>query len=295
MMAGILETHNLTKRFDGTTALEDLTISIPAGSVVGLIGPNGSGKTTLLHHATGLYLPSSGSCSTFGVPADRLGPAELSRLGVVQQEGRFVEWMTVRQQLRYVASFYDRWDRDLEQRLLRDLEIDPAKRVAALSSGNAQKLSIVLALCHRPELLLLDEPVSALDPLARETLFRFLLDLLADEKMTIVISSHVLRDIERLVNRVVCLEIGRLRVDARLDELQERYSEWRVTCDGNLPREFPERFVLQQEMNRSHARLVVRDAAEELERFRARHGVEVTTHPLNLEAMYPFLLGERNR
>ena len=116
-MTPIVETHDLSKEFGNITALNQVTTTLVAGSVVGLVGRNGSGKTTLLHHVTGLALPSAGRCLTFGVPSADLGAAELSRLGVVHQEARLLMWMTVRQHLRYVASFYARWDRGREERL----------------------------------------------------------------------------------------------------------------------------------------------------------------------------------
>ncbi len=291
-MKAVFQAKNLSKRFGSVLALRNLTLEIPEQSVVGLIGPNGSGKTTLLHHVTGLYLPSEGECATFGHPSGELGASQLSRIGVVQQKGRFLEWMTVRQQLQYVATFYRSWDRGLEARLVSELDLDPGTRVINLSPGNAQKLAIVLAVCHRPDFLILDEPVSALDPIAREQLFRFLFELLSERPMSIVVSSHVLRDIERLVDRITCLSEGRLRADAPLDELQERYAEWRLTSSSALPRGFDEPFILQQEVNRTQARLFVRDAQSELPQFARKHDVEVDVKPLNLESMYRFLIEE---
>lgn len=291
-MSSVFEARELTKRFGSVSALKELTLTIPEQSVIGLIGPNGSGKTTLLHHVTGLYLPSEGTCLTLGKPSGQLGTAELSRIGVVQQQGRLLEWMTAEQQLRYVSSFYPLWDNDLEARLSRELDLDLKARVVSLSPGNAQKLAVILAVCHRPDVLLLDEPVSSLDPLAREQLFRFLFELLADRPMTIVVSSHVLRDIERLVDRVVCLSAGSLMTSAPLDELQERYAEWRVVAQDPLPSGFEESFVLKQEVNCKQARLFVRDAQDELCGFERRHRAEVTARPMNLEAMYPFLIEE---
>ena len=123
-MESAFEVKNLTKAFGDVTALDNVSVAVPKPAVVGLIGRNGSGKTTLLRHVIGLYLPSSGQCTTLGCPSDKLGPGELSRIGVVHQENRFLEWMKVEQQLRYVSSFYKNWDRDLEQRLLDELELE---------------------------------------------------------------------------------------------------------------------------------------------------------------------------
>ena len=292
-MQTAFEVRNLTRQFGDVTALDSISLSIPKQSIVGLIGKNGSGKTTLLRHVIGLYLPTSGECVTLGCASENLGPDELSSIGVVHQEHRFLDWMKVEQHLRYVASFYKEWDRELEQRLLRELELDSSARVGALSPGNAQKLGIILAVCHHPDLLILDEPVSGLDPIAREQLLEFLLERLQQDANTIVISSHVLRDIEKVVNRVICLDQGRIKTDASLDELQERFAEWMVTAaTGSIPTRFEEDFVLSQQVNSHQALLLVRNASDSLEEFKIKYGVEVVSKPLNLEKMFPLLLRE---
>jgi ABC-2 type transport system ATP-binding protein len=290
-MTGVLELREVTKRFGRTVALDRITLDVPTASVTGLIGKNGSGKTTLIRHAIGLYLPTSGACVTLGCPTADLGAAELSRIGVVQQDGRFLYWMRVGQQIRYIASFYPRWDLALEERLVAELELDRDARIGALSPGNAQKLGILLAVCHHPELLLLDEPLSALDPIARQSMLSFLLELFREHETTIVISSHVLRDIEQIVDRIICLDRGTVTADAPLDELHDRYAEWIVTSPvGELPERFPEDFILQQHGDRRRAQLVVADATDRLETFSSRWSALVETRPLNLERIFPFLV-----
>jgi len=290
-MTSIVETYDLSKAFGSVTALDQVTTALSAGSVVGLVGRNGSGKTTLLHHMTGLALPTAGRCLTFGVQAADLGAAELSRLGVVHQEATLLTWMTVRQHLRYVASFYTRWDRGREERLLRTLDLDREAIIATLSPGNLQKLAVILAIGHHPDLLLLDEPASGLDPIAREALLELLLDLAREDGTTIVVSSHQLHDIERIVDWVVCLEKGQLKANAPLDELKEQFGEWIVTSAGRpLPEQFAERFILKQDVGSRQARLVVRAAGEEVEPFSARHQVSIEARPMNLESMFPFLI-----
>lgn len=294
-MESAFEVKNLTKTFGDVTALDNVSVSVPGPAVVGLIGRNGSGKTTLLRHVIGLYLPTSGHCTTLGCPSDKLGSDELSRIGVVHQENRFLEWMKVEQQLRYVSSFYKRWDKDLEQRLVDELELEPSARVGRLSPGNAQKLGIILAVCHRPNLLILDEPISGLDPITREQFLRFLLELLHQDANTIVISSHVLHDVEKVINRVICLDKGRIKADASLDDLQERFAEWRVTVKaGRLPTRFEEDYVVSQEVDSYQARLLVKGASDNLDAFKTKYGVDVDSSPLNLESMFPLLLQEND-
>lgn len=287
------ETRDLTRSYGASVALDHLTLSVPKGSIVGLIGRNGCGKTTLLRHVVGLQLPSSGTCTTLGRPASELGPDELRRIGIVHQEGRLLEWMTVAQHLRYVASFYRTWDNRREARLLEELELEPGARVGTLSPGNLQKLAILIAVCHRPELLLLDEPVSALDPLARERLLAFLLEIVHKDFSTIVISSHVLRDVERVVDWIVCLERGRLVANESLDDLEERYTGWRVVSrNGGLPARFAEEWVLHQEGDRRQATLLVRGEAAQRADFERRYHADVVEEPLNLERVFPLLIAE---
>jgi ABC-2 type transport system ATP-binding protein len=222
-MSHVIEMRGVTKRYGRTVALDDVTVSIPRRSIVGLVGRNGSGKTTLLRHVTGLVLPDRGDCRTLGESASKLGRRELSRLGAVHHDDRLLDWMRAGQLVGYVSSFHDEWDRELERTLVAALDLDLQARVGTLSPGMRQKLCLVLATCHHPELLLLDEPLSDLDPIARRSVLGMLLERFSSDDMTIVISSHMLRDIEPVVDRIVCLEAGRVVADDPLDDLKERH------------------------------------------------------------------------
>jgi ABC-2 type transport system ATP-binding protein len=293
-MEFVFETDGLTKRFDSVTALDRIDLKVRRPSIVGLLGKNGSGKTTLIRHLMGLQLPTAGSVTTLGRTSAALGHDELKQIGYVPQELQLLDWMTVEQHLNYVSCFYPKWDKEREQRLLAELELETSAAVGALSTGNLQKLAIMLAVCHHPRLLVLDEPVSDLDPIARATLLDFLLELLREDEATILVSSHVLRDVEKVVDWVICLDGGRVVTDAALDELKELYSEWLVVSnDGDLPERFAEPFVVAQEISGRQARLLVKSGASEIERFRAAHGVEITGRSLNLEEMFPVLVSEK--
>ena len=224
-MKSPLITPNLTKRFGfrsgGRAALNSLSLDIAPGRVVGLLGRNGAGKSTLLHTACGLILPTTGSCTTLGRPCAELDAPELSQIGFMPQETAFLAWMTVRQQLDFTATFYATWDRAREQRLLDDLELDPTRKIAQLSVGDQQKLGLILAVCHHPQLLLLDEPMSALDPIVRTRLMAFVVDLIREDASTILLSSHILADVEKIVDWVVVLDRGELALNSALDAVQE--------------------------------------------------------------------------
>jgi ABC-2 type transport system ATP-binding protein len=294
-MSTIVEIHSIKKHYGAKSALNGLSMSIADQRVVGLIGQNGSGKTTLLDIISGATLPSEGSCITLGVDSRRLPESILARIGVVFQENRFLDWMRVEQHLKYFGSFYPTWDVARQNRLLTDLDLDPRAKVGHLSGGDVQKLGIITAVCHHPELLLLDEPLSSLDPIARESLLNFILRLLDEDDVTIIVSSHALMDVERLVNWVICLDDGKLRANSALDDLQERFATWEVTSqNGSLPAAFTEPFVRQQNCSGRLAHLVVENADLHLDAFCATHHVEVSVGQLNLEKIYPFLLERKS-
>jgi ABC-2 type transport system ATP-binding protein len=295
-MNPVLEADHLTKRFDATTALNDVTFSFPEGHIAGLLGRNGSGKTTLLHHFVGMLLPSAGECRTLGMPGRDLGDSELSRIGFVPQTPRLIEWMTVEQHLRYLGSFYHRWDRTRLGRLQSELALPSRPRIGTLSVGDRQKFAVISAVCHHPSLLLLDEPFSALDPIVRERMLTLLIELAREDESTIVVSSHILHDVEKVIDWVICLDEGRLTVNAPLDELQERYAEWTVTTRaGNLPARFDEPCVLAQESDGHAARLLVLNPGLNEAGFRAGHDVDLVARPLNLEQLFPLLIRGSHR
>ena len=287
--------ERLTKTYSDKNALDGIDLSVPADHVVGLLGRNGAGKTTLLQLAAGILLPTSGSCRTLGQRSDLLDTPQLSRLGLVPQEGRFIEWMTAAQHLDFTASFYPTWDRDLQQRLVGVLEVPLGQKIANLSTGDRQKVAILLGVCHRPALLLLDEPMSSLDPIARARMLDVLLERLRDDGCTVVISSHILNDVEKIVDWVVALDAGRVTENAPFDELQENFAEWTVTStNGGLPAAFAEPFVLRHQGDARQALLRVRTAdPEAAARFAAAHHVQISTRPLNLDEMFPLLIAQR--
>jgi len=285
----------ITKIYGEHTALASVTLTIPAGHVVGLLGRNGAGKSTLLQIAAGLTLPTSGTAHTLGRRTDLLDSPELTRLGFVMQEGKFIEWMTVAQHLAFTASFYPRWDHELQLRLTAQLEVPVARTIAELSPGDRQKVGILLGVCHRPALLLLDEPMSALDPIVRRRLLDVLLERLRDDACTIVISSHLLNDVEKIVDWIIALDTGRVVENSSLDDLQESFAEWTVTASEAAPLPaFTEPFILTRHRTDRLARLTVRtsepDAAET---FAATHAVEVQIRRLSLDEMFPLLIAAK--
>lgn len=295
MIESAIQLKDVHKHFGKTHALQGIDLELNAGNIIGLLGRNGCGKTTLLSLVAGLYPADKGTCLTLGSDAARLTSRDLSRIGMVPQDIRFLDWLTVESQLKFIGGYYTSWDSALQTKLTHALELDPKARVGNLSPGNKQKLAIIAAFCHHPDLVLLDEPVSALDPVSRGQFLEFLFDQVSADGSTVVISSHVLHDVERLVNWVVCLDQGRLKISEDLDSLKERYAYWQVRSNELELKvdTFSEDYICNRKTHNRSVQLLVEGVDENSrEQFRRKYNVEVESRPLNLEALFPIISGK---
>ncbi|HEX5505924.1 MAG TPA: ABC transporter ATP-binding protein [Thermomicrobiales bacterium] len=210
-MTAVIAAAGLGKRYGRHWALEDCTLALPAGQVVGLVGPNGAGKTTLLQLAVGLLTPTTGTIAVLGErPA--ASPAQLGRVGFVAQDAPVYPTLSVADHLRLGAWLNPRWDRALAARRIDQLGLDPRRRAGKLSGGQRAQLALTLALAKRPELLILDEPVASLDPLARREFLQGLMAVVAEGGLSVVFSTHVIADLERVCDALVVLVASRVRV-----------------------------------------------------------------------------------
>lgn len=286
--------QGVSKFYNRKAALESVSVTAEKGRIIGLLGPNGSGKSTLLRTIAGLIKPSDGSCVTLGVDSMVLERDQLKELGYVEQESSFIEWMTIKTHLDYIGSYYSNWDVNRMEHLLKLFQLDVKARISSLSTGDRQKVGIIGAVCHHPKLILMDEPASSLDPTARADLFQFLLSLMEEDEATIVISSHILSDIEKVVDRIWFINGSRLVLDDDLDNIQERFYEWRVcsTSGKALPLLFNESYVLRQQGEGAFRTLVVMANEQEKAAFEDAHSVSVEVSPLSLEDLFPALSGE---
>jgi ABC-2 type transport system ATP-binding protein len=217
-VTAVIEASGLGKRYGRRWALRDCTLSVPAGRVVGLVGPNGAGKTTLLQLAVGLLTPTSGAITVLGGrPAD--GPAQLGRVGFVAQDTPVYAGLSVAGHLRMGAWLNPAWDGELAERRIRQLGLDPGQRGGSLSGGQRAQLALTLAIAKRPELLLLDEPVASLDPLARREFLQGLMEVVAEHGVSVVLSSHLVADLDRVCDYLLVLAASQVRVAGEVDEL----------------------------------------------------------------------------
>ena len=224
MTAAIIEVSSIVKRFDTRSVLDGLNWKIMPGQVVGLLGRNGAGKSTLLECLLGLRETDSGSVTIFGEDVANLSEAARARIGYVPQQSDLFEWLTPRQMLDYFKALYPRWNDAKVALLLARWGFDDLKcstPISRLSGGEKQRLSIIRALAHDPDLLILDEPVAALDPVGRRDFLRELIDGVIERDTTVVFSTHILSDLERVALDVAFLKNGKIALQGPLDELLE--------------------------------------------------------------------------
>jgi ABC-2 type transport system ATP-binding protein len=217
-----VEASDLSKRFGSRWALSDCTLTIPPGRVTGLVGHNGAGKTTLLHLAVGLLRPTSGTITVFGQrPGAR--SSQLARVGFVAQERPMYAGLSVADHLRLGAHLNPGWDAKLATRRVERLELDPGQPTRTLSGGQRAQLALTLAISKRPQLLILDEPVASLDPLARRDFLQDLAETVAEHQLSVVLSSHLVADLARVCDYLIVLGTGRIRVAGDMSELLETH------------------------------------------------------------------------
>lgn len=219
----VIETHQLSHRYARTEALHALDLAIPAGSVCAVLGPNGAGKTTIIKLLMNLLRPTSGSARVLGVDSRELGPREFAQIGYVSENQELPLWMTVRQLIDYTAALYPTWDKALEADLLAQFALPVDRKLKQLSRGMLMKANLLIALAFRPKLLVLDEPFSGLDPVVRDEFVRGLLEASSAGDWTVLVSSHDIEEVERLADRVVLLDHGRLQLHEPIETLQGRF------------------------------------------------------------------------
>jgi ABC-2 type transport system ATP-binding protein len=255
--------------------------------VVGLLGKNGSGKTTLIKAALGIIRIDGGTALLMGQSAWTRGAETKARLGYVPQVISLYPWMRIRQIIDYTAAFYPKWNTYLVDVLLRDWRLDEYQRVGTLSVGQLQKLAIILGIGHEPELLVLDEPAASLDPVARRDFLKALLDIAADGRRTIVFSTHITSDLERVADRVAILRSGKITYHGELDALKDNIKRLHVTSSSPLAPSFNVPGAVRLRVEGNEALVSVRDASPAIvEQIERDYAASVKIEHLNLEDIF---------
>jgi ABC-2 type transport system ATP-binding protein len=259
-METVASIQNLTRTYKRVTALDNVSLDIPKGSVFGLVGSNGAGKTTLIKHIMGMLRAQSGTVRVFGMDPIAQPEAVLVRIGFLSEDRDLPGWMRVHELMRYLRAFYPNWDPDFAEQLREQFKLDPQAKLKTLSRGQLAQAGLLGALAHRPDFLVLDEPSSGLDPIVRRDILSAIIRTVADEGRTVLFSSHLLDEVERVADHMAMIYNGKLLLNAPMEEIKTRHlrlvvkfttpplpnslpgaltctnfnGEWTIVCNGQI-------------------------------------------------------------
>lgn len=254
----LVDIDHLTRRFGSTIALGNVSLSFRKGLVYGLVGSNGAGKSTLLKHILGLLKAHSGSVRVFGLDPAKYPVEVLGRIGYLSEDRDLPEWMRIGELLRYTAAFHPHWDWDYANELLQTFQLNPTKKVKDLSKGMRAQAGLIVAVAHRPELLLLDEPSTGLDAVVRKDILNAIIRTVADDGRTAIFSSHLLDEVELMSDELIMMERGKIVLQGATDSVKQEFHV--VWLDGSGVRHAIERLscVVSLEIHGKELRVVCR-------------------------------------
>lgn len=280
----VVSARQLTKRFGAKTAFSGISLDAGPGDVIGILGKNGAGKTTLLEVLLGFSPPTAGTCEVLGEPSLELSEAAKGRIGFVPQQDELIGVLSGKQQIGITSAFHSHWDHELIDRLIGNWNVPVDSRIQTMSVGERQKLSVLMALGHHPDLLVLDEPAASLDPVARRRFLQQLLDVSENTQRTVLFSSHIVSDIERAANKLWILESGGMLWQGSTDDLKESVVRLHVHARRPLPEDLGVAHVLSCRVNGSEATVVVTEgAAAARAELELGFDAAVDVEPLGLE------------
>lgn len=291
-MSSVIEVNNLTKIFKTQMAVDHINFKIEKGTVAGFLGPNGAGKSTTIKMLLGLLTPSLGTAALFGNSSEKL-PADIwTKIGYVSEDKNMYDWMKVKEIISFGASFYQNWDKGYANELLKKLELPPHKKVKELSKGMKAKVTLLLALSFHPELLILDDPVSGLDPIVRHDFLEQIIELLQKEGRTVLFSSHILDEVERIADQILIINKGKMISDSSLANLKDSVKKVRVIFDGKMP-EVNITGALKVKKNEHELTAVFKEfSKEKLAQFNSFSPKAIEVLDLNLQEIFIELVKE---
>ncbi len=287
MESFVIETTNVSRSFDRTPVVQDLNLRVRRGSIYGLLGRNGAGKTTAIKMLVGLIWPDGGAIRVNGVEPARFTVADRWKIGYVSERQILNPFMRVDALIKFTASFYPDWDSALCERLLQRFKIDPRRRIRALSMGTSRQVAFLLALAQRPDLLILDEPAANLDVVVRRDFLDEMLQLLREENKTVLLSSHILSDVERVADEIGIMVRGRLKISEPLDRLKDTVKQVRFYSFENGANGFtlPHAFQFRKTEKEVVATMRVEDE-DTLRKLATSHRCQYEIINLNLEDIF---------
>ena len=287
----MIEVKDVVKTFDGFRALDGVTMTVPRGAVYGLVGPNGAGKSTLIRHLTGIYRPDSGVIDIDGQPVYE-NPAVKARIAYIPDDVFYFPQATIPDMMRYYRGIYPKFDAERYQKLGEVFQLDPKRQIRRLSKGMQKQAAFWLAMCLRPDVLILDEPVDGLDPVMRRQVWNLVLADVAENGTTVLISSHNLRELEDVCDHVGIMDHGHVLLERSLAQLQDNMVKLQVVFpDGmeDVPAELP--VLHASKLGRVHTLIMRMNAQEATERLMAYSPLLVDAIPLTLEEIFIYELG----
>ena len=284
----IISTKDLYKSFKKKEILKGLNLNVNKGSIYGFLGKNGAGKTTTIKCLLGLFRQTDGNSNILGYGSGDLPEEAKARIGYIPQENDLVEWMKVSQLIRYTKIFYDRWDDAITEKLLKRFEISEKDIVGELSTGQAQRLAVVLTLSFDPDVLILDEPVASLDPEGRRNFLETILDVAKDGKRTILLSSHITSDVERIADTIGILKDGTIRVERPIEDLKDSVKRLRIMPrNGVIPEGINIPNLLDMKKEPNFIMATVHDYSEDVKHtLEVNYKVNIDLFDLNLEDIF---------
>ena len=286
----MIEVRNVLKEFDGFRALDDLNMTVPTGSVYGLVGPNGAGKSTIIRHLTGIYRQDAGEILVDGAPVFE-NPGVKSRIAYIPDEIFYYANASIREMMDFYRSIYPHFDAERFKKLADVFGLDPKRQMRRLSKGMQKQAAFWIAVSLRPEILILDEPVDGLDPVMRRQIWSIIMADVAENGTTVLVSSHNLRELEDVCDSVGIMNKGKIMIERSLDELQENIVKIQLALpDGES---LPEGLDILHKSNTGRWQsLIMHGTQEELtEKLQSAHPLFIDAVPLTLEEIFIYELG----
>lgn len=283
----VLCLRGVSKSYEENHVLRSIDFSVPEGTIMGLVGKNGAGKTTMIKCLLGIIRPDKGEVAVFGESSWNLSVKSKHRIGYVPQTHASFGWMKVEQMLNYTGAFYSHWNTQKVDALIKEWDLDRYAKIAALSEGERQKLAIIQAMGHEPEVFIFDEPAASLDPVARRKFIKQLIDMNINENNTVLFSTHITSDLERVAADVSLLKDGKISYKGDLSTLKERIVRLRIQSKKELPKPLPIPNMINGSSNGTNAVVTVDGVnQQEIRQIEKNLSAVISIEQLNLEDIF---------
>jgi ABC-2 type transport system ATP-binding protein len=288
----VIRTTNVRRRFGATVALDGLNLEVKEGTVYGFVGRNGAGKTTTIKMLAALLRPDAGTVEVFGEDPWKHSVETKQRIGYLSETQVLFPWMRVGEIIRFCSNFYPRWDFEYTRSMLDSLGLDETRKIGHLSKGQQRQVGLILALSHHPDLLLLDEPAGGLDTVVRRDFLKGIIELLQEHGKTVFISSHILTDIERVIDHVGIIHEGKMLISGPVDGLKESVKRVRFGFRDGAIHQVPFSGVLKTRTSGTDLLVTVRNPdIRAIREFAGAHNADFEIIDLNLEELFIGFVG----